>query len=99
MIEMIFQLLNELMCVKIIGERVLFGNTPQMLVPIDNVALSKAGVLEEFPELKDNKDWKKEAIKRFKEHIRKLGSEEEIAIYIKNDLGKKGYNLAGYKQY
>lgn len=98
MIEMIFQLLNELMCVKIVGERVVFGNNPQMLVPIDNVALSKAGVLEEFPDLKDNKDWKKQAVKRFKEHMRSLGSEENIAVYVQNDLSKKGWKLAGYKK-
>lgn len=99
MIEMIFQLLNELMCVKINGERVMFGNNPQMLVPIEHVALSKAGVIEEFPDLKDNKDWKKEAVKRFKEHIHNLGSEEKIAVYIQNDLSKKGWSLGGFKKY
>ena len=38
-----------------------------------------------------NEDWRKEAINRLKEHIKKMNSEMEAMNYIKDELTKQGY--------
>jgi len=51
----------------------------------------KAGVIKEFPDLKDNEEWRFEAIKRFKEKIKSLNNESEVSDYIINELKGCGY--------
>ena len=53
--------------------------------------LNYSGTIKEFPDLKDNLDWRKIAIERFKKRIREMNNEEEISQYIINDLKKYGY--------
>ena len=49
------------------------------------------GTIKEFPDLKNNDNWKKIARERFKEKIKSFNSEEDIADYLINDLKKVGY--------
>jgi hypothetical protein len=63
----------------------------QQWATIDGLRLDKVGVIKEFPELKDNKNWKEETIKRFKEKMKILKTESERIKYVIEDLTKFGY--------
>lgn len=93
MIDLFFNYLNEYILVRIEGKKILFGNTSYkgQMATIEGLQLSKEGAIKEFPELKDRTDWREEAIRRFKDTIEQLPSEEDIAQYIINDLKKYGY--------
>jgi hypothetical protein len=99
MIELIFYYGTDVILVRITDKNIEFGNSVygNKLATIDGLHLDKSGTIEEFPDLKERTDWKIEAIKRFKEHIKKLNNEEEISDYIINELKKKGY-IPRYKQ-
>lgn len=92
MIELIFYFGNEIVFVRINGKEVRFANNSRhMITDIGGLRLSQEGVIKEFPDLKDNKDWRVEAVKRFNEKILSLGSEEKISVYIIKELKKCGY--------
>jgi len=92
MIGIIFELANELTEVRVNGNEVLFKNNLfDGFVPIDNLGISKEGVIKEFPDLEDKENWKEEAINRFKEKIKSMSSEIEAINYIREDLQKYGY--------
>lgn len=81
------------------GNELLFYDThSQMTTTIEGIRLSKAGVLKEFPDLKDDYDWKKKTIERFKEHIRTLKTEMEKVNYVKDELVKHGYTPLYYQR-
>lgn len=67
---------------------------------IEGLQLNPATIVKEFPDLKDQPSnyVKKEGIKRFKEHIKSLGSMMEIKEYLKQDLMKHGYKLIGSRR-
>ncbi|HDK42869.1 MAG TPA: hypothetical protein ENG87_05800 [Candidatus Pacearchaeota archaeon] len=74
------------------GNNLLFRDTStQMITPVSGLRFSKAGVLKEFPDLKDDVEWKIKALERLKEHIKELNSEKEKLEYVKNELVKFGY--------
>lgn len=100
MIEIIFQFGGEIILVKIDGHRILFGNTSYgaRLAPLADLKLSKAGVIKEFPDLNDDIMWREEAIKRFKQHIRRFRTEKTKAKYIIEDLKKHGYQPKRMKE-
>ncbi len=58
---------------------------------LDGLQLSLAGILKHNPDLegKDPIEIKKEFVKRFKEHIKKMNSEMDIAHYIVKELEEK----------
>ena len=91
--ELVFQFGNDIILVRIEGNRVIFANSQYgcQASEIDGMNISKEGVIKEFPDLKDNPEWRGEAIKRFKEHIRKLDGEDNVANYIIDELKKYGY--------
>jgi hypothetical protein len=72
------------------GNELLFSQNG-MITSVDGLKFSKDGVLKEFPDLTDKEDWRKEAINRLKEHIKKMNSEMEAMNYIKDELTKQGY--------
>ena len=93
-----FQLADDFVKVKIAGANITFTDSSsnfQTFVPIECLKLKREGILKEHPDLKDLSDGetKIEAIKRFKEHIKKLGGENAIKDYLVADLGKHGYVL------
>jgi len=92
MIGIIFKLGNEVLEVRIKDSVCFFRTSPlQPFATIDGLKLDKLGVIKEFPDLKDNKDWKKIAIERFKNKMKELKTEKEQASYIIEDLSKYGY--------
>ena len=84
---------NEVILVVIDGKDIRFGNTAfgSQLADISGMKLDYVGVVREFPDLETNPKWKEEAIERFKEHIRKLKTEDERCDYIIKELEECGY--------
>jgi len=100
MIGIVFQYGKEVVEVRVNGNDVLF-RTQQFggaLAPLDAIRLDKKGVLKEFPDLKDNKEWRKEAIKRFKDKMKNYKTEKERVQYIIKDLSKFGYEPVALQQ-
>jgi len=99
MIGLIFQFASELIEVRIDKSTIYFRTAYSggAFATIDNIKLSYSGVIKEHPDLKDNKDWQKETIKRFKDKIKTMETEERTAAYIIEDLKKYGYKPL-YKQ-
>ena len=99
MIDIIFYHGTEIAFVRVIGNHVQFATSMfgSIMAPIDGLKLSYAGVIKEHPDLKDNDNWKDEAINRFKDYVSSLQSEKEIADYLVEDLRKHGY-IPKFKQ-
>lgn len=93
MIDLIFEFHGEYIFIRIDGRNIMFANSGYGMKfgTIDNLKLDYKGVVKEFPDLKDVKEWRTEAIKRFKEHISTLSNEESISSYMITDLKKHGY--------
>jgi len=92
MIGIIFNFGTEIVEVRIKDNNVFFRTSQfQNFGDIDGIKLNKAGVLKEFPDLKDNEDWQKIARDRFKDKIKKMKTEREQADYVIEDLQKFGY--------
>ena len=93
MIDLMFNFGNEVILVRIDKTNIQFSNSvySSRMTDINGLRLSKNGVIKEFPDLKDNVSWREEAIKRFKEHIKKMKNENEISQYIIFELSKYGY--------
>ena len=91
-IGIIFQLASETFEVRIDNGNVMFrtSGTNGAFGTIDNLQLNYTGVLKEHPDLKDSKEWRVEAIKRFKDKIKTM-TEIQAARYIISDLSKFGY--------
>lgn len=99
MIDIIFHYGNEVVIVKISGNSVLFGSTMfgAKLANIEGLRLDFHGTIREFPDLEKEIMWREKAIERFKEHIKNLKTEENVASYIIEELRTKGY-VPKYKQ-
>lgn len=93
MIVVVFQFVNQIIEVRINGNNILFrtGEFGGAFVPIDGLKLDKNGVIKEHPDLKDKDNWREEAIKRFKGHIKNMETEIQKANYIISELKKVGY--------
>jgi len=92
MLRISFRLGGEIIEVVSKGNNIFFSDpATNMLTTIEGLRLSKAGVIKEFPDLKNKKNWKEEAIKRFKNHIKSLDKEEDVSDYIVKELKKYGY--------
>ena len=91
--EIMFRFGSETALVVIRGSDVQFGSSSfgKALVDISHLKLNYRGVCEEFPDLELRKDWREEAVKRFKEKIKSMKSEEEVSEYIINELKPHGY--------
>ena len=89
MIGVIFEFGNQTVEVRIIEDKVLFRTSEfQNFGSIDNICLSKTGVVTEFPDLKGNDDWERIARERFKIKMKEYKSEMDRADYIIQDLKK-----------
>jgi len=98
MIGLIFQFGPEVVEVRVNGSNVFF-RTSQLhtFTTIDGIKLDRSGVIKEFPDLKENEQWQDIARVRFKQKIKTMKTEKEVAEYIINDLKKFGY-IPLYKQ-
>lgn len=93
MITIMFNRANEVVIVRIDGHKIEFGSNifGAKMGTIEGLRLDYTGTIREFPDLKDDIDWRVKAIERFKHHIQKLDSEGEITEYVIGELGKQGY--------
>ena len=84
--------------VKVLGHNILFSNSTtnfQQYAPIEGIGLKKAGILKEHPDLEglEPGEMRIEAIKRFKEHIKTLETQDKIKEYVITEFKKMGYTL------
>ncbi len=92
MIKAQFRLASDIIDVVVRGNELLFMDVGTgAITTLDGIRFSKAGVLKEHPDLKDEIDWKKIAIERLKEHMKKFEKEMNKMIYVKEELIKFGY--------
>lgn len=83
---------TEIVTIRIVGTDVYFRNGDfQGFAPISLLRFDLNGVLKEFPDLKDNPEWRKIAMERFIQHVKSLGSEQLVDEYVVKDLEKHGY--------
>ena len=87
-----FKLGGDFIEVIIKGNEVLFYDlATHTLTPVSGLKLSKAGTIKEFPDLAEDKEWKKKAIERLRTHIKSIKTEDKRLDYIKEELIKYGY--------
>ena len=93
MIGILFYFGNEVIEIRVEGHNIIFRTreTNSMFAPLDGLRLSKDGCIKEYPDLKDNENWREETLKRFKEKIKEMETEMDIIKYLIKDLGKHGY--------
>lgn len=92
MIIGLFQLGGDQVEVIIDKDNTMFRDTSSgTTTTIHGLQLNKPGVMKEHPDLKDNEDWRKIAIERLKQHMKKISSEDAKINYVKNELTKHGY--------
>ena len=73
-------------------ENIMFRDTSSgTTTTVHGLRLSKSGVIKEHPDLKDDEDWRKKALDRLKEHVKKIKTEDKKMNYIKDELSKHGY--------
>lgn len=99
MIGVIFEYGNEIVETRVTGTQVFIRTSTYgtQFAPIESIRFDKEGVLREFPDLKDNPNWREISMERFKEKLKQLGTENKIADYLIEDLKKYGY-IPKYKQ-
>lgn len=91
-IQSVFQLGSERIAIRIIGDNVLFIDfQTNMMSPIEGLQLSKEGTIKEYPDLKDDKEWKNKAIQRFVDKIKSLPSETERNKWLIEEMKKMNY--------
>lgn len=97
-IQATFSKASERMIVRIIGENVLFID-PQnnIIAPIEGLSLNKQGTIKEYPDLKDDKDWKQKAIQRFIDKIKSFKTENERMDWVISEMKEMQYTPM-YKQ-
>ena len=92
MIGILFSFGTETIEVRVQGFNVFFRTSQfQRYADIEGIKLDKSGTMKEFPDLKDNKDWEYIGKQRFKDKIKQMKNEEEVAKYIITELSKFGY--------
>jgi hypothetical protein len=86
---------NQVGSIRISGCKVeygkMFGNQ-LFFMPIEQLKFDYAGILREFPDLKDKPENEARliSVQRLKEHLAKMNSEEEVSEYIIDELKKSG---------
>ncbi len=99
MIGIIFNYGNEVVEVRIDGMKCFFRTSQfHKFATLEGLKLDKKGVIKEFPDLKDNENWRDESIKRFENKMEKLDNENERMRYIIKDLSKFGYKPMYYQK-
>lgn len=97
MITGYFQSGGDVQLVIVDGNNLMFCDSNRTITTIEGLRFNYVGVVKEFPNLENDEEWKKKAIERFKEHIKKMETEREKLYYIKDELEKFGY-VSLYKQ-
>lgn len=63
--------------------------------PLEGLKFSLAGIIKKFPDLEGvpPKQAKREAVRRLREHLAGLGSQQDCIDYIVKDLARYGYKF------
>ena len=93
-----FRIASEIIEVIINGNDIMFLDENNTITTMDGLKISKEGTLKEFPDLKNNEEWKKLALERLKEHLKKLENNKKKLEYIKEELTKFGYEALFYQE-
>lgn len=92
MIKGTFRIGGDIIEIIVGGNNIIINDVgSRTITTIDGIRIDKTGSFKEFPDLKGNQNWRKETIKRLKEHINKMKTENEKMEYIKEELEKFGY--------
>ena len=92
MIKGTFRLGGDIVEAVIKGNDVMFSDVSTgMITTVEGLKISKVGVVKEFPDLENDPEWKKKALDRLKQHIKKYKTEDKKLDYIKQELKKFGY--------
>ncbi len=92
MIKASFRLGGDYVEVVVRGNELLFSEVGTgAITTIEGLRLSKQGVIKEFPDLKDDEEWKKKAMERLKAHVKELPTENSAMEYVIGELKKFGY--------
>ena len=103
MITMRFRIGGKIQVIQITGKELVFaelvGGMPK-IATIEGLRLVPSEIVKKFPDLKGKpiEYIKKEAIRRFKEHLKSMKSEEEIMEYVRKELEPHGYQLLMYQK-
>lgn len=82
---------EEVAIVKILNKSLYFGKITQGIpywLPLEKLNLGVEGIIKQFPDLegKPYNEIKQEGVKRLKEHIKTMKTEEEIKNYVINEV-------------
>ena len=89
-IRIVFAYAGENPEVIIDGDNIMFWNKG-IFTTIEGLQLNKSTTIKEFPDLKDNPEWRKVALERFKAHFSSLLNTNDKVNYVISDLTKYGY--------
>jgi hypothetical protein len=88
----VFQSGSERTAIRIIGDNVLFIDLQTNTVaPLEGLKLNRIGVIKEYPDLKDDPEWKQKSIQRFVDKIKALPSETERANWLVEEMKQMNY--------
>lgn len=93
-----FQLASEIIKVIIDGSNLMFMDMNNNIAVLEGLKISYQGVINEFPDLKNNENWKKIAIERLKEKVKSFNTEHERLYYVKEELIKFGYDALFFQK-
>ena len=80
-----------IVALRIIQDNVLFIDLQtNKVAPIEGLRFDKRGVIIEYPDLKDNPDWKQISIQRFVDKLKQLPTEEQKSKWLISEMKKMG---------
>lgn len=93
MIKITFEFGGSNQEVVIKGNELLFYDVGSgMVTPLAGLKFDKHFCKKQFPEIDyEDGEWKKEVVKRFKEHLKKFKTEMEKMNYVVSELKNQGY--------
>lgn len=99
MIGIIFEYRNEIVEVRVFGDNLYFRTIQsKFYAPIEGLRFSYPGVVKEHPDLEGVADWREQAVKRLKDKIKSLVTEDEKKDYVIKELSKVGYMPKYYQK-
>lgn len=104
MIKGTFEGLSGFVEVIVDGNNLMFFDVSSgQITTIEGLRILYNDVINTFPDLENNDNWKKEAINKIKEHMKTYETEMEKLNYVKDELVKFGnkplyYQKAGWRR-
>lgn len=97
-----FTIGNQIGIMKINGNNIEYGKMfggNMVFMPIEKLKFDYAGIIKEFPDLKDKPEQEAHTIahERFKDKVKNMNSESEVCEYVISEIRKFG-GIPQYKQ-